>query len=773
MSSAHRRPTLRIPPHFLRIACALLCIALTTGACREEDPLARAQRLQANGDLEGSLEVLREVLAEREDDAQVHYLYGRALTATGQISSAEWSLRKAMEDPEWLGPAGTQLATNALGSANYETAIEVARQVLEKEPDNLDLRLTLAHAYARSHLHPEETLAETDRILEIDPGNTEAMEPRILALLALERYDEVGPAIDELGRMIEEDEDADEWIRGWHCATSAVFAMDSEEIETARARFDDCVERFPGHSNVVQTALSFFDDQKDYTRSLEILRGALEAVPKSLDYRRRLALRVRDWGDQEEAERLLKEGVELAEGPFVPSAWQILAKHYQDLGDDEAAVEAMRQAVETSRELGTVPPQLLFDYADALVLRGDFDAARAIADEMSVEAHQALIRGRIAQEQGDHAAALAQYEEAFRLWPDNPWARYLAARSAESLGQFDRAIELYRYSIRIQPDATDARFRLATLQLAEGNATEALASLQIAGAQDSLGIEGKTLVAKLLAWSGEQQRLANALRTFSTLGPVIYGRALAAAAEGARIRFGDEGAAQMLERYGARRVDAQDPRRLDALAALVELRHAAGSLQELEPAVQTAVKAKPESGASHAVLGRYLELRGAPEAEVRAAYERAVELDPAQPLALTGLARLARESDPEAAVGYLDRAAASDPDLEQPVLQAATLLVELGRPAEAEERLDALLARHPSSARAAMEIVELRLDRGEHGVETEALAQRAVRFSGGPDALDLLARVYRERDEPARATEIEARARSIREARAARQTPPA
>ena len=49
------------------------------------------------------------------------------------------------------------------------------------------------------------------------------------------------------------------------------------------------------------------------------------------------------------------------------------------------------------------------------------------------------------------------------LWPDNAVARYYAARAAERLGDFDRAIDDYRYAIRAGIDDTDARYRLARL----------------------------------------------------------------------------------------------------------------------------------------------------------------------------------------------------------------------------------------------------------------------------------------------------------------------
>jgi len=774
MSSSNLSRPLR-PAFHLRALCVLLCVSssLALVACGKSDPLQEILRLQAQGDYQASIEPLRTLLAEHGDDPQIQYLYGRALVATGEPSLGEWALRNAAEDPDWLAPAGTQIAASALATTNYESAIEMATRVLAAHPDDLDVLLIRAQAYARSRRYPAEAIADADRILALDPLNTDAAGAKVLALLSLEKYEEAGAVIDEIGKIIEEQEDVSDATRGWYCATTAIFAADSEEADLARSRWNDCVKRFPGNPNVVGNAMKFFDDHGEYDRSLEILRGALEAEPASIDYRRRLAYRLRSMGDLEGAEAILVEGTEIAEPNVRPSAWQMLAKHYQDTGNHEKAVEAMRKAVEASRELGFVPAQLLFDYADALVLRRDFDEALAIADEMTVVPHQELIRARVAQERHDHYAALDHYHEAFRLWPDNPWARYLAAVSAEATGQFDEAIENYRYAIRIQPDATDARLHLARIHMAEGKLPEALTMLRLMADQSPLTLEEELLSVELFAWSGQQEDLARSLKRFAQIGPQWMGRALAAMGRGAVNRFGPEVTAQTLEHYGADGLEVQDPDDPAALRELLVLRAQAGTLDQLGPAVRAAVEARPDSAALRAVLGRWLELGGGTPAEARAAYDEALELDADEAEALAGIGRLVIGSDPAAALGWFDRATKAAPDEVAYGLGAVDALVTLGRRDEAITRLASLLEQHPRSVEAAEKLAGLQLEAGKTTEETQSLAQRAVRFGGGVDALDLLARVYRARDELQRATEVEARARALREATRPEAPPPA
>ena len=143
------------------------------------------------------------------------------------------------------------------------------------------------------------------------------------------------------------------------------------------------------------------------------------------------------------------------------------------------AVEASERALALAKETGLPYPKLLLEHADSLLMAGEYDLALAVADQMTVAAHQALIRARVAQERGDPARALEYFEDGFRLWPDNPWARYYGALAAEAIGDFDRATEAYRNSLRIAPGATDARQRLARLHLAEGRPIDALLMLRM------------------------------------------------------------------------------------------------------------------------------------------------------------------------------------------------------------------------------------------------------------------------------------------------------
>jgi tetratricopeptide (TPR) repeat protein len=494
----------------------------------------------------------------------------------------------------------------------------------------------------------------------------------------------------------------------------------------------------------VQSAVRFHDSIGEQPHSLEILRAAVARAPGSRPLRTALAERLRGQGDAAGAEEVLREAA--GDDPASAGAWVDLAQLRESLGEFPAAAEAFERAVELSRRAGTVPPQLEFMYADALVLAGRLDDAQAAAEKLRVPAQSHLIRARVAQSRRDPARALAEFDEALRLWPDNPWARYYAALAAEELGDFGRAIEEYRYSIRISPGATDVRTRAAALLLAEGKPLLAVQLLAVKADEEPLDMEGQLLMVRLASMLGDPRRVRGSLKRIQKAHPAWLGRAAAEAAEGAAARAGPQAALAALAK--APGVDLTRPRHADALRALVRFADEAGDSAAAEAALKAALEAQPRSGAFEEIRGLHLERAGAPSDAARAAYQRALELEPGNARALV----------------WFDRASAADPADPAAKLGAARALVATGQLDAAAERLDALLLRHPYEAQAAAERARIDLERGVATPSTLERAQRAVHFGGGADAFELLSRVYAQQGQAEEAARASERARNLRAA---------
>jgi len=739
-----------------RCAVALLCGALIWG-CQPEKPLETARQLQQSGAFQASLEPLRERLDEQPDDPEAGYLYGRALLRTGRPSLAMWALRQAMEDPEWREAAGILLARAALINRDFNVAIDATTRILEDDPENATALLFRAQAHAHWRSDPEAALADANRALELAPDLLEAYEPLVLAFLALDREAEAREALEEAGRRLKQT-DAPGSVLAWHCATTADFASGAGDEERAREVLEECLEAHPSDATVVSNALAFYDARGEPDRSLEVLRAAFEVDPQRRDLRGRLAERMRWAGEVGEAEALLREATEV-EGPLrAAAAWEDLARFRQAMGEWDAAADALEQAIERTREATQPSEQLLFRYADALLLSGQLGRALEVGEELSVPAERHLVRGRVAQERGRYAQALEEFDEAVRLWPDNPSAHYYAARSAEQLGDFERAIEEYRYSIRADVAATDARTRVAKLLLAKGRPMLAYQLLFLEVSKAPLEAEGTRLAYYLLARTAAPKQLQAALQQLGASAPASLPNALAAAAEGVTERVGAAGAVNLLA--GAPGIDYANPRALPVLHALVRYAHEADRPAVAEEAVEKALAAHPDFAAFHAIRGLHLEGTGDPKA-ARKAYQQALTLAPENVAALIGLGRLA--ADPETALGFYERAIAADPRNAEAQLGAARSLEASGRAEEAASRLEALLDQQPLSREAAAELVALDLARGDVTHRTLEQAARAVQLDGGPEDYERLSRVYAQLEQPEQAEVARERARHLRE----------
>jgi tetratricopeptide (TPR) repeat protein len=736
------------------VGLGLLCIA----ACEPTDPLEAVREGQNAGNFAATIEPLRELLSIQPKDPETNYLYGRALVATQSPELALYSLHEAMEDPEWLTRAGFQLAYAGLASDDFNEVVNAMTRVIEVEPENIDALLLRAQAHAHWKMDPTLALEDAEAVLDLDPDRLEAYEPLILAHIALEQPEEASEELAKVGRRLI-DTDAPESVRAWHCSTTAVFiAEGGGDLQMAEKTWEECLARYPADGTVVDKAVRFFDNQQQHARSLEIVRTAYLEVPESRIFRVALAGRLLLKGHADEAEAVLLEGTKSEQPELAAEAWGDLGELRYSAGRLQSAADAFEQAF-----ILTDPPdpQTAFRYADSLVVAGELDRALEQSEKLTVEAHQRLIRARVAQERGDNEKALEDFSEASRLWPDNPWGRYYAARSAEALGLWDRALEEYRYSIRINTGATDARTRAARLLTAQGRFLPAYHLLFLRIDEFPIDREGMILAAYVVAHASNASQLQDLLQKHLAKDPASYPAALIRAAEGLA-ENGQPAAARNLLR-GAPGIDLAAGDNAKVLSALVRFAHQAGTADDASSVVAAALETAPNTAGYHAARGLDLELGQASLGDVRSAYEHAVELDPHDAEALEGLGRSSLPDDPERALEWFERARAADPLAEGPALGAARTLIIMNRLDDAARGLDGLIESNPFSAEAIAERADLDLKRGIATPRTLDLARRGVRLGRKAEDFERLSAVLSRLGESGRAETAAERARKLRE----------
>ena len=539
--------------------------------CEGASDLEDVRRLQESGRYEESLEPLRRGLERNPDDSELHYRNGVALVQTGSLTQAVWSLRKAMEDPEWIQRAGLLLASAGLRAHNHEMALEAIDRVLDDHAEDVDALVMRANIEIALRSRFEDALEDAERALDLDPDRRDAQVARLIALLGLERAVEAGEALAEI-ELEADDESIDPRTAAQLCAGRSVFTKEKGDLEGAADSFRRCLESFPADSQVVDTALAFYDESGEGQRATEVLRRMLEEKPRALSYRSQLAARLRADGKGSEAEQLLLEATEIHE-QAPDAAWVEVARHHAALEDYPAMATAYERAVDVAREPA---PELRFVAADALLLANRIEDALAVGKQLPLPMHRDLIVGRVHYERREMKQAFERIEASLRLWPENPGARYYAALAAERLGDFDRAIEDYRYAIRSNAAATDARYRLAMLHEAEGRFELAVAAASSADGRVAPDVEAKLIAIRAAASGGLQDRVKPLLRSLRG-EDALQTRGLVALAEGTNIRMGPAAAAELL--VNAENLNLAHPGNAELLRALVVYRGSKGGVR--------------------------------------------------------------------------------------------------------------------------------------------------------------------------------------------------
>ena len=715
-------------------------------ACGEIDTSAEIRELHAEGRFRESIEPLRALLEAHPKDPELHYLHGIALVRAGEPRSAIWSLRKAAEQSEWLVPASLELASADLGVQNWSGAIEAANRVIAAEPDNRRALFVRGEAELGRKAEPDRALADFDRLLELEPDHHAAELRRAAALIMLDRVDEASAAMANLEAKVQEASlDAD--FQAHLCTTRAVFEAERAELEAAEASFGECLERFPTNATVLGEAMGFFDTRNESARATALLEGALEKLPQSLSYRAELAGRLRTAGDVSAAEAVLRAGLELDHPQLHAGIWTELTNHYLTLNDLAAAVDAYEEALALAPEPSALA---ILTHADLLARAGQHARALEVAEQLEDDAYRGLVEARVHLNEGRPAEALARFDTVFPAWPDNAGARYYAARAAEQLGDFERAMEEYRQSLRSGPEHSEAGLRLAKLLSAAGAPQLAWTGANHHFQAHPQDPEAVRVLLGLAAEGGSSQLEATLRQLRST---PHWARALAIRVDTIAAQQGPEAALEAIGRHEA--LDLTQPRAAPLLRSLVVQLAAAGRLTDARARVDAALIANPESADVHEIQGLLLQAEGAAPENVRAAYLQALAYEPRQAHALAALGELEERAEHwERALEYYDRATQAAFENPEPGRRAAQLVARRGQLDLAEERWERLLREHPWDAATSIALTQLRLDRGDTSERSLELARRAVMFGGGAEAHNLLIRIHEARGEADQAAEV-------------------
>lgn len=327
-------------------------------------------------------------------------------------------------------------------------------------------------------------------------------------------------------------------------------------------------------------------------------------------------------------------------------------------------------------------------------LRAEIDAQEAAIFDGG-DARQGLVRlASLYHANGFYAEALNAYEHLRELEPDEPRWRHRPANIHASFGEHDRAIPLWRETLKLAPDYLPARVGLGEALLKSGQFDEAAETFHNVQKQEPENVYAALGLARIDVnrgdWMAARQKLERiASQTQGLLGADLLATAYEQSGEprrGAALRAQQKSHGMyvaMADPWIDELMNACfDSYRLALESGTAGLRNDLARAQEL---LDRALRISPDDANLHFHAGTLAEQQGNQDI-ARQRLERAIQLDPNLTDAWAALVRVHEATgNAQAAWRTLTEGLSVNPD-------SPALLIERGRRYKTQGRIDAALA---------------------------------------------------------------------------------
>ena len=456
-------------------------VAPTKKSFRQEDSVfttpAKDLLLRAEGD--------------HKADALAHFVEGISLEENGEMDKALAAYRKVLD----VDPGQADLASRVAGlltrQDDFPQAIDVLKDAIKANPNASGPLLQLAFIYAKYLRRTDQAIDYVNRAIALDPQNIEAYER--LCEIALAAGDEK-KALQSLDRAAEiKNDDAVFWARLGKLYASIIFKPERPSKPDEIVRVNDIFKKAANHAADNPTVLK---DVGDYYASTQQVKEAiplylrlLELEPDDTNAREKLATGFVLTNQRDKAAEMLEAIIK--EHPEKYQPYDLLAGLLDDAAralerdkkPDQAKAVFAKAAANYEQSL-TINPRRASPYLHlAELLLGPLkENERAVKVLSEARQHfpqtpEIVYYLGIAQREAKHfQEAVATFEEALHE-AEAEGAEIVNARfyfdygaTAEQAGLYDKAADLFRKSIAVDPaNAADAYNYLAYMW-AEHNA---------------------------------------------------------------------------------------------------------------------------------------------------------------------------------------------------------------------------------------------------------------------------------------------------------------
>jgi tetratricopeptide (TPR) repeat protein len=321
-----------------------------------------------------------------------------------------------------------ELAKLFLAGHEYEQAQRRLVWILQRDPNDKSARGLLATSFA-GMAHPEEASQEIDRLLSADPGNLQA---RVLsAAIDLSKRD-----------------------------GAAAEKVLLEGVQTSNRSIDSLL-----------AMASFYQIVGQIAKSAELYQEIVKRDPKSVLAHTRLGWLYARAGDKASAERAFREVATLA--PNDSKAVLALANYYVNIGDWPEAVTEVERLAKKNKDAGT--RNMLAEVYYFAGRRGDaLKLTQQLIDENNQDTRARMLRGMLLLNTQQFDSAIGEFTHVLYYQSDLAPAHYFLAVASMATGAEQIALQHMERALQINKGMVSARLWLIDYHFKRGDKTAAL-----------------------------------------------------------------------------------------------------------------------------------------------------------------------------------------------------------------------------------------------------------------------------------------------------------
>ena len=463
----------------------------------------------------------------------------------------------------------------------------------------------------------------------------------------------------------------------------------------------------------------------------ELIEQALGTNPDSTEALLAKARLLASRNELEAASAALDRAIEL--DPGLAGAWSLRGDILVAQKDFDGALAAYDQTVNLrDNNFGD-----LFKRAVLNLQLGNIEASQADATAMLAKAPQHpaanYVQGVLHYQAGRYGEAITALSAAEPAFEQYPLALFFLASAQLVEGKLDQAGGLAERYHKLAPNSIQGRKLLATIRLQQGKNTDVRSLLQPVLEASPEDVGALNLMANALIREGKTNEGIELLSRVATLQP---DSPVAQVRLGAGLLMGGQGDAAEQHMETALELNPEF-QQADILLVLNHMQK--GDFPAAIAAAQAYQRRHLTSVTPYNLLGKVYQQAGQPE-EARAAFQRALTLDAADPAANHNLAEMAlADNDLVAARAYYEAVLAGHEDSVASLVQLARLDAREGNEEKLVAHLEQAMTVGPAVLEPRLLLARFYLGKGQPEKVAPLFTSLEPRQQQGPDVLRLLA----------------------------------